>query len=289
MKCNLFRIIIFLYIIVSGDLIYAQKIQIVSAENFYGKLAQEIGGNLVEVFNILNNPSIDPHLYSVTTKILIKIYGAQIVIYNGDNYDVWMKKILISMNSKNITIVNVADMVHLPANSNPHIWYRPDVLRTLAINLANLLITRYKLNKLYILANLKHFLTANDLVLLKIKSIKNKYRNISVTATEPVYQYMIDAMGFKNLSTDFQWRIMNDTEPSFTEVLAFNDNIYKHKINILYYNSEVVNSRTKSILNECNANKINVIPITELMPNNLNVNQWLLNELILTENALKKL
>ena len=288
MKCSFLNKLILINIFLMCNLLHAQKIQIVSAENFYGQLAKEIGGDQVEVFNVLNNPSIDPHLFSSNPKIILKIYHAQIIIYNGDNYDAWMKRILDSVHSNSSTIINVATMINLPNGSNPHIWYRPDVLRLLAINLADKLINKYKLNKSKVSSNLKKFLKDNDLVLLKIKDIKSKYKNITVTATEPVYQYMTDALGFNNLSIDFQWKIMNDTEPSFKEILDFEKNIYQKKVRLIYYNSAVINNTTTNVIKKAKEAKIKVIPVNELMPNNITINQWLLSGLILTQNALNK-
>lgn len=39
-------------------------IPIVAAENFYGDIAQQIGGAEVKVRSVLSNPGQDPHLFS---------------------------------------------------------------------------------------------------------------------------------------------------------------------------------------------------------------------------------
>ncbi len=41
---------------------HADRIRIVAAENFYGDIAQQIGGPEATVTSILNNPDQDPHL-----------------------------------------------------------------------------------------------------------------------------------------------------------------------------------------------------------------------------------
>jgi len=41
------------------------KIALVAAENFYGNVAQQIGGDRVSVTSILNSPDQDPHLFEV--------------------------------------------------------------------------------------------------------------------------------------------------------------------------------------------------------------------------------
>ena len=36
------------------------KLNVVAAENFYGDIAQQIGGNLVDVVSVMSNPDQDP-------------------------------------------------------------------------------------------------------------------------------------------------------------------------------------------------------------------------------------
>ena len=58
-----------------------------AAENFYGDVAQQIGGDRVSVVSILRNPDQDPHLFEVSPAIIRQIAAAQIVVYNGADYD----------------------------------------------------------------------------------------------------------------------------------------------------------------------------------------------------------
>ena len=65
-------------------------IQIVAAENFYGDLAAQIGGNHVAVTSILANPDEDPHLFESTPSTARTLATADIVLYNGAGYDAWI-------------------------------------------------------------------------------------------------------------------------------------------------------------------------------------------------------
>ncbi|HTP93830.1 MAG TPA: zinc ABC transporter substrate-binding protein, partial [Xanthobacteraceae bacterium] len=49
------------------------QITIVAAENFYGDVAQQIGGDLVSVVNILSNPDQDPHLFETAPSVVREI------------------------------------------------------------------------------------------------------------------------------------------------------------------------------------------------------------------------
>ena len=42
------------------------KIPVVAAENFYGDVVQQLGGDRVDVTSILSNPDQDPHLFEAS-------------------------------------------------------------------------------------------------------------------------------------------------------------------------------------------------------------------------------
>src|SRR6476620_3662399 len=70
------------------------KVAVVAAENFYGDVAQQIGGDQVSVVSILSNPAQDPHLFETAPSVVREILSAQVVIYNGADYDPWMERVL---------------------------------------------------------------------------------------------------------------------------------------------------------------------------------------------------
>ena len=70
------------------------KIAIVAAENFYGDVAQQIGGDQVSVVSILSNPDQDPHLFETAPSVVREVAAAKLVVYNGADYDPWMERLL---------------------------------------------------------------------------------------------------------------------------------------------------------------------------------------------------
>src|ERR1700733_6599405 len=79
----------------------AAPINVVAAENFYGDVAQQIGGPGVSVTSILSNPDQDPHLFEASPSVARAISAARIVISSGIDYDPWMEKLLIAGKATN--------------------------------------------------------------------------------------------------------------------------------------------------------------------------------------------
>ncbi len=80
---------------------------------------------------------------------------------------------------------------------------------------------------------------------------------------------------------------MNDTEPSPKMLAAYEKLLTEHKVKVLFYNKQVVEPTTQNILQLAKDNKIPVVGVTETMPQNNTVNQWLWDEINATEKALQ--
>ena len=271
-----------------ANLALATPINIVAAENFYGELAQEIGGKEVKVQSIISNPDADPHLFTTSPSTSKALAQAQIIIYNGADYDSWIGQMLANVNKTNVSIINVADLVGVKSGQNPHLWYKPETFPKLAQILADKLIQLDPQNKVQIQANLKQFLGEHNQVTQAIQQTKLKYAGTQVTATEPVYGYMADAMGLKMQGLDFQWKIMNDSEPTPKMIASYQELLTAKKVKVLFYNSQVSDSITKNMQNLAVQNSIQIVGVTETMPQNMTVNAWLLSGIRTTNSSLAK-
>src|ERR1700761_5191624 len=65
------------------------KLNVVAAEDFWGSIAEQVGGDRVEVTDIITNPAADPHDYEPTANAGRALAGAQVSIVNGIGYDEW--------------------------------------------------------------------------------------------------------------------------------------------------------------------------------------------------------
>ena len=70
------------------------RLQVVAAENFWGSIAAQLGGQKVSVQSIIVNPSTDPHSYEPTASDGVALAKSQIAIVNGIGYDAWASKLL---------------------------------------------------------------------------------------------------------------------------------------------------------------------------------------------------
>ena len=102
------------------------KLQVVAAENFWGSLAAQLGGDRVHVTSIIHNPDADPHDYEPTAADARAIAEAKVVIVNGIGYDPWAPQAARRQPGRRPRRCSTsATSSGVKAGGNPHRWYSP--------------------------------------------------------------------------------------------------------------------------------------------------------------------
>src|SRR5437868_1992380 len=69
------------------------RISVVAAESTWGSLAAQLGGDRVDVDDIIDNPAADPHDYEPSVPDGRAVATARLVIVNGAGYDEWATRL----------------------------------------------------------------------------------------------------------------------------------------------------------------------------------------------------
>jgi len=262
------------------------KIEVVAVENFYGNVAQQIGGDQVSVVSILNNPDQDPHLFEVSPAVIREVAAAQVVIYNGAGYDPWVEQVLSATGKRGRVAIMAADLMNRKNGDNPHLWYDPATMPAVARALATAFAAADPAHKDHYTARLATFLASLTPLNDKIAAIRGKYAGTAVTATEPVFGDMAAALKLTMTNDRFQLAIMNDTEPSARDVAAFERDLKDRKVRVLFYNKQAQTRLVEHLIELARASKIPVVGITETEPAGSSYQEWMLTQLDETQRAL---
>ena len=257
----------------------AATVNVVAAENFYGDVATQIGGSHVAVTSILSNPDQDPHLFEASPKTARALQHAQVVIYNGADYDPWMGKLLDASKQAKRTTIVVAELVGKKAGDNPHLWYDPATMPAAARAIAAELGRADPANKADYDANLQKFVASLKPIDDKVAALRTQYKGVPVTATEPVFGYMSDAIGLDMRNQRFQLATMNDTEASAQDVAAFENDLRKKQVRVLIYNSQAEAPMTKRLLKIARDGGVPSVSVTETQPAGKTFQQWMAGQL----------
>lgn len=262
------------------------KIAVVAAENFYGDIAAQIGGDRVSVVSVMSNPDQDPHLFETAPSVVRQIADAAIVIVNGADYDPWMDKLMAAAPRPGRTVISAAQLVNAKAGGNPHLWYAPATMPAVAKAIAATLTQADGAHAAQYSARLQTVLTQLDRIAQRVALMRTKHAGKPVTATEPVFGLMTEALGLTMHNEKFQLAMMNDTEPSARDIAAFEDDLKNRKVKALIYNKQVSEKLTERLLTIAKQAKVPVVAVTETQPANVAFADWVLGEMDALDKAL---
>jgi zinc/manganese transport system substrate-binding protein len=265
-----------------------KQVNIVAAENFYGDIAKQIGGNDVKVTSILSNPDQDPHLFEASPSVARNVSAARIVIYSGIDYDPWMEKLLGAAKSGDRKVIIVADLVGKKTGDNPHVWYDPSTMLAMAKSLSEVLAAEDPDHKDGYEQRLAQFEVSVKPIQAKIAELHDRLSGTPATATEPIFGYMFDLLGMQVRNESFQLSVMNNTEPSASDVAAFEKDLKTHQVKLLIYNSQASDPIAARMEKIAKASKIPVVGATETEPKGKNYQAWMMSELNAVDKALPK-
>ena len=264
----------------------AGPINIVAAENFYGDIAAQIGGSNVKVTSILSNPDEDPHLFEASASTAKALVEAHIVISNGVDYDPWIEKLLSTNKADHRVVIVAAKLAGKKAGDNPHLWYNPATMAAVATQLSADLVridpahkADYDKNSAAFVASLKPL---ND----KISALQKIYSGTPVSASEPVFGYMAGLIGLKVHNEKFALAVMNNTEPSASEVAGFERDLRDHKVKAMLYNAQASDPAVQRLVQLAKDQKVPIVGVSETEPHNMTYQEWMISQLDALDKAL---
>jgi zinc/manganese transport system substrate-binding protein len=264
----------------------ADPVPVVAAENFYGDVAHQIGGDNVAVASILSSPDQDPHLFEASPSIAKQLAGAKIVIFNGADYDPWVEKLLAAHKVPGRKEILVSALVHKKAGDNPHLWYEPATMKVFAKRLAADLSAIDAARKGDYEKGASTFIESLKGLDARIAAMRKKYAGLPVTASEPVFGYMAQALGLAMRNEKFQLAVQNNTEPSVSEVAAFENDLKGHKVKIMLFNAQASEPAAQRLVKMAEEEKIPVVGVTETEPAGQTYQEWMLGQLDALDKAL---
>jgi zinc/manganese transport system substrate-binding protein len=215
------------------------------------------------------------------------VAGARFVIANGAGYDPWMSKLLsVPVPGPRDAIFAEKFLKH-PSDGNPHLWYDPDLIMhladamTVAFAAADPGGTDYQ-------ARNTTFDKSMQVLIDRVAELRAKYSGTPVTATEPVFDYMARQLGLEMRNAAFQRAVMNDTEPSASDVAAFEGDLRQHKVRALLYNTQTTGTMSQRMRKIAEQAGVPVVGISETEPAGTHYQDWMLGQLDALDKALSK-
>lgn len=255
-------------------------ISVIGAENEYADVLSQIGGRYVRVTSVLDNPNTDPHTFESSPRVASEVSAAEVVVQNGLGYDGFMQKIESASPNPSRKVIVVQQLLGLPGTTpNPHLWYSPRTMPLVARAIADHLSTLQPQHASYYQENLRKFDAALVPWSQAIAAFRSQYGGTPVATTEPVADYLLEAMGADNLTPfRFQADVMNGVDPAPQDISLENGFFTSHQVKVFCYNQQVTDALTTSIRDNAKTSGIPVVGVYETMPTGYDYQSWMLAE-----------
>jgi zinc/manganese transport system substrate-binding protein len=274
---------------------------IVSSTNVWGDIAQSVAGDGVRVISIIDSFGQDPHSYEASARDQLVVNEADIVVANGGGYDSFIDvladaaggfEILYAYlpdehSEEEATAEEATDDGHDHGHENEHVWYDFHVVEDFATRLAEQLGTLDPDGATEYAENLVEFLGEMERLQDDVARAGQNYQGYSVLSSEPVADYLIDALGFENVTpSEFSQAIEEETDLSPKVLLEVQELLKNKLVKLFVVNSQTGSSQIDSLIALAKDNGIAVVEMSELLPEGISYPEWMHNNILSIDTAL---
>lgn len=226
-----------------------QVLKVVTSFTIIADMAKEIGGDSVEVYNLVPSGT-DPHEYEPLPDDIKAATDADILFYNGLNLeggeDGWFMKMMDSVNQKEENIYSLNERVepqYLSSGDgevevNPHSFIDPAVGVKMAEDLRHALVATHPTNS-------EKIKELGDAYVQRLKDLDEEFEerissipeeNRVLVTSERAFQYLNDHYGLKEA---FIWEVDTEENGSPKQIKDLVNYIQEHNVPVLFVESNV--------------------------------------------------
>ncbi|MGH7870471.1 MAG: metal ABC transporter solute-binding protein, Zn/Mn family [Candidatus Dormibacteraceae bacterium] len=271
----------------SGDSA-GRVLNVIAAENFWGSIAGQLGGDRARVQSVVTDPNADPHEYESNTDDARAFAQADLVILNGAGYDSWADKLLQANPNRQRQVLTVADLLGKKEGDNPHFWYNPQWVVQVSSEITARLKRLEGANSGYFDRQQAALVNALKPYQNRIAEIRLRFAGTKVGATESIFVYLAQALQLDLISPpEFMNAVGEGNDPSAPSVVRFQNQLAQKQIKVLVYNLQTATEVTTNLKQQAVQQNIPVVGISETMqPETATFEGWQLSQLMMLEKAL---
>jgi zinc/manganese transport system substrate-binding protein len=273
----------------SGAVPGARVIQVAASINAWGSILGQLGGDRVHATSIITNPDTDPHDYEPTPADGRTCADSELFVQNGIGYDPWAAKSVAASPDPHRVVLDVGQLVGVPAGGNPHRWYSPSDVEKIADAITADLKKLNPADSVYFDQQRQVFENTGLAPYHQlINDIRATYAGTPVGASESIFTPLADALGLKLITPpSFLKDVSEGTDPSAADKSTIDAQISGRQIKVYVFNNQNSTPDISAQVNEAKRVGIPVSTVTEtLAPANASFQDWQSSQLRELKDAL---
>ena len=244
------------------------KKRVVTSFTIIADMAREVAGDAAEVESI-TKPGAEIHGYEPTPKDIVKAQGADLVLWNGMNLELWFEKFFTNVKevpsavlTEGVTPIGISEGPYT-GKPNPHAWMSPANAVIYVENIRRALVKVDPVNEAVYTVNAAAY-TA------KIKALDEPIRQKLATIPEPqrwlvssegAFSYLCANYGLQQL---YLWPINADAQGTPQQVRSVIDGVRANRIPVIFSESTVSDKPARQVAKETGARYGGVLYVDSL-------------------------
>ncbi|MDL5352088.1 zinc ABC transporter substrate-binding protein [Microbacterium sp. zg-YB36] len=270
-------------------------LQVVASTSVYGQIAEEIGGDAVEVTSIVSSLSQDPHSYEASARDQLTIQRADLILENGGGYDAFIDGLIEATGSEAPVLTAVefsqewsGDAAHDDSGEhddhdhehvegfNEHVWYDPRTVVHVAEAIAAELTELSPDDGAVFEANLADFTAQIEQLEAELAEVATAHGGDGVFVTEPAPVSLITAAGLTDLTpAAFSQAVEEGQDVPPATLLQALDVIASGDARVVIANAQTGGAETTQTIDAAETAGIEVVEFTETLPDGTTYIEWM--------------
>lgn len=246
----------------------ARKFKVITTFTIIADMARNVAGEAAEVES-LTKPGAEIHNYQPTPGDLLKAQGAQLIIWNGLNLELWFQKFFRNLKGvpEAVASAGVAPLAisqgPYTGKPNPHAWMSPTAALIYVDNIRDALARHDPAHADVYRANAEAYKAQ---IKASIDPIKAEFARIPeeqrwLVTSEGAFSYLARDFGLKEL---YLWPINADQQGTPQQVRRVIDMVRKYHIPAVFSESTVSPDPAKQVARETGAKYGGVLYVDSL-------------------------
>ncbi len=233
------------------------KKQIVTSFTIIADMAREVAGDAADVESI-TKPGAEIHGYEPTPKDIVKAQGADLVLWNGMNLELWFEKFFTNVRdvpsavlTEGVAPMGISEGPYT-GKPNPHAWMSPANAVIYVENIRRALVKIDPANEAVYTGNAAAYTAKikalDEPVRQKLAAIPPEQRWL--VSSEGAFSYLCANYGLRQL---YLWPINADAQGTPQQVRQVIDGVRTHKIPVVFSESTVSDKPARQVAKETGA------------------------------------
>ena len=235
------------------------KVQVVASFYMMYDLAKKIGGDQVEVKNLVP-AGTEPHEWEPGARDVASLEDADVFVYNGAEMEHWTDTILNTLDNKELVVAEASKGVKL-TGSDPHVWLAPLNAKKEMENIKDALIKADPNNQSYYEANYTEYAAKFDQLDQEYRDTISGLTNKNIVVAHEAFGYLCDAYGLKQVGIE---GLSPDSEPDPAKMAEVIDFVRENHVKVIFFEELVSPKVAETIAYETGASAEMLNPLEGL-------------------------